>query len=72
MWSLTSQQEQRTRGPKKIVCQSKKALQQYLPLPDFGRRDNFAGIGRADPPQSQPKGEPFFSPSTPQGRQGAD
>jgi len=31
----------------------------FVPLPDFGRRDNFAGIGRTDPPQSQPKGSRF-------------
>jgi hypothetical protein len=30
-----------------------------VPLPDFGRRDNFAGIGRTGPPQSQPKGSRF-------------
>jgi hypothetical protein len=34
------------------------------PLPDFGRRDNFAGIGRTDPPQSQPKGSGFFAERT--------
>jgi hypothetical protein len=39
--------------PQKYFCNK------IASLPDFGRRDNFAGIGRTDPPQSQPKGSRF-------------
>jgi hypothetical protein len=41
------------------------------PLPDFGRRDNFPGVGRTDPPQSQPKGSRFSRRAHPKGDDGA-